>query len=130
MDHFQRLEIHWAGHPSLVEKGMEKARRRYGPQSSMARRSDEAGETCANIVATAEESYHFLLDKANRRNHRVEHYGEAKMKYAADFLASQADLNMFRGAQENAIQLIEAALELSPNPAFVTKLRKYRAGQR
>jgi len=130
MDHFQRLDIHWAGHPSLVEKGLEKAKRRYGPQSSLSRRSDEAKETCAKLIATLEESYHYLTDKANRRNHRVEHYGEAKMKYAADFLASQAELNMFRGAQENAIQLIEAALELSPDPSYVTKLRKYRAGQR
>jgi len=129
-DHFERLEIHWASHPSQLEVAVDKARRRYGPQSSLSSRSDEAKQTCAEILVVIEESYRFLKDRKQRHQHRLEHYGEDRMRFAADFLSKQAELNFFRSNASNAIMLIESALDLVNNPAYARQLQLYKSGGR
>lgn len=130
MNLFDRLEIHWASHPAQFDVALQKARKKYGPNSSLSRRSEEAADSCRKILAMREEAVQFLSDNANRRAHRVEHFGEDKMKYAADFLSKQAELNMFRNNQSNAVSLMETAIDLVRNPSYIERLRRYKTGQR
>ena len=126
MHYFDRLDIHWASHPALFDVSLKKARKKYGPTSSLARRSEEAAEGCRLILEMKEDAVSFLQDTKNRRAHRVEHYGEDKMRYAADFLYKQSELNMFRGNQSNAVSLLETAIDLVKNPLYVATLRRFK----
>lgn len=129
-DHFERLEVHWAAHVSQFDGALERMRRRYGPQSSLSNRSPEAAALCAKVLVLAEESYVFLKDKKRRLDHRIEHYGEDRMRFAADFLSKQAELNFFRGNQSNAVMLVESALDLVNSSTYAVQLSKYKGSGR
>jgi len=125
-DHFARLEVHWATHPTKLDRAIERHRMKYGPGSKLAGFSDEARDLCATILETLEESHRYLSNKRQRRQYRMEVQGERRIRIAADFLVKQADLNMFRSEWDAAFELIESALDLIDHPSISAKLAAWR----
>lgn len=112
VDHFQRLGVHWAAHPKKLEPALEKFKKKYAPGTPLSNHSEEARELCAKIMNAVQESYDYLSDQRRRRAYRQEIQGDARIRRAAEFLLKQADLRRFRGEWDEAMELLESAIDL------------------
>ena len=115
-NHFDALGLHWTCHPSEVESAIASLRARFGPTSEQYRSSKETAEMCRQISSYHERAYAALCTKAGRRKYRDETLGTARIRYAADFLVTQVELNKFKSDFRQAKRLLDCAQDLVDDP--------------
>ena len=125
-NHFDRLEIHWAVHPTKIDKALTRMQKQYGPDGKLANYSDETRTICADIMTLITEAHSHLVNKRQRKNYRTEVQGERRIRLAADFLVKQSDLHRFRSDWDEAFELLESAADLIELPSIMSKLKTWR----
>jgi actin-like ATPase involved in cell morphogenesis len=108
-DAFAQLGLHWTDPPSLVDKALATMRSKYGPAGAAAKTS---AELAAERLALAQQAYESLKTLAGRRAYRAEM--KVDVKSAADLLDQQARLDVRRQDYANAVDKLQAAIDLEP----------------
>jgi tetratricopeptide (TPR) repeat protein len=108
-DYFSQLGRHWTDSPSHLDLGIESLRDAYGPDSNAAARSPEFA---AKRLQLGERAFERLSSVSGRRLYREE-LG-VDVRSAAELLDQQAKLDLRRKDYAEAIDKLEAAMDLSP----------------
>ena len=127
-DYFDRLGIHFTTHPAEIMPAYKKVLDRWGPGSIVRNVSPEATELCDRIVDLVEEAARTLVSPEARHRYRNATFGEQKVAFSAEFLYKQAHMAIFRNEMNNAIALLEAAIDCLPHAVFLRVLEKVKGG--
>jgi hypothetical protein len=127
-DHFLRLGAHWTTHPAQLEPAFRKMVARWGESSPARAASPTCAELCDGILRLIRESYEVLRDDRQRQAYRRQIVEEIKLRFGSDFLFKQAHMALFRGEVENARNIVEAAIDISPQPEYVAFRRTLTGG--
>jgi len=123
-DHFEALGLHYTSPPRAVDRAYERMQREYGPGSRAAAQSARlAGE----IWQRAQQAHSVIKTAGGRKQYRKERFANVRMDYAAQIVCTQSQLAEMRGELELAVDLMEAAVELSPTADIVANLQRVRA---
>jgi hypothetical protein len=124
---FTRLGVHWATHPTDIEAKFGIIQRKYAPESRLARYSDRSRAVCQEISDLLRTSRDRLMDRRSRVEERGRIVEESQGRFAAQFMEKQARIIKFRGELTLAIQTLEMAIEIFPDPRWMAMLKIWKA---
>lgn len=124
-DHFTRLGVHWASHPSRIDQAFTSLGNRYGCDSTLHGFSAESARLCEGIERLYLKSFALLRDPLRRKAYRIETHGLARVEVASRVLYKQAQHLHDSGHVAAAVHLLQAALDLLEDPAWRKSLKEW-----
>lgn len=118
-DHFQRLGLHWTTHPKHYAAAFRKMADRWGPASSVRRHSPLCAEMADAIMGLMDEAFNSIEEHRARVAYRLVRKGKETLVFGTDFLFKQANLAVFREDWEQALEIIESAIDILPRQEFL-----------
>jgi len=126
-DHFGRLGIHWASHPSRIEQAQRSLSNRFSNGSTLFGFSKECAALCRGIHALVAKSATFLSSPEKRRSYRIETIGLSKVESAARYLYRYAVKVHGAGHTVSAIFVLESARDLIDDPSWGATVDQWRS---
>ena len=123
---FTRLGVHWATHPTDIESKYAMVMRKYAPEGRLARRSDRTRAICQEISDLLRTSRDRLMNRRSRVEERGRIVEESQGRFAAQFMEKQARIIKFRGENILAMQTLEMAIEIFPDPRWMAMLKMWK----
>ena len=123
---FTRLGVHWATHPTDIEAKYKVVMDKYSPESRHARHSDQTRAICQEISDLLRTSRDRLMDRRTRIEERSRIVEASQGRFAAQFMEKQARIIQFRGERTLAIQTLEMAIEIFPDPRWLAMLKMWK----
>jgi hypothetical protein len=126
-DHFARLGIHWASHPSRIEQAQRSLSNRFSNGSTLFSFSKECAALCRGIHALVAKSAAFLSSEEKRRSYRIETIGLPKVEYAARYLHRYAQKVHDAGHVVSALFVLESARDLIDDASWGTTAEQWKS---
>ncbi len=111
-DHFTRLGLHWASHPSRIEQAQRSLSNRFSNGSTLFHFSEECAVLCRGIHSLVVKSAAFLSSPQKRRSYRIETIGLPKVESAARYLYRYARKIHDANHVVSALVVLECARDL------------------
>jgi hypothetical protein len=123
---FDFLEVHWGALGEEIEEAHAKMRAEFGEVSGL---PPEAGRKCKEILTHIDEARDRLSAKEERQRYRRTLIQDEQLRFAANLLAQQGDMAMFRRDFACAQSRYAHAAEIWPGLSGIAgKLRSARMG--
>ena len=111
--HFDVLEVHWISLPREIEDGYRRLREKYDPSNHRGL-PEEVVEGLKYVRTRLKESFEYLRDDQQRREHRKEFIEVSMIVQSAELLAKQGEMGIMRKDRRHSPLCFAKALELVP----------------
>ena len=129
MDHFSRLESHWAAHGDDLERAWLRVQGRYGPGGELQSPGGPEADLAKRIFEHMRESWARLADRDARRRYRNELIEPLQRETSADLFFAQARTAELQGDFALARKCYQTALELHADRRTIAGLERLMAAR-
>lgn len=123
-NHFDVLDVHWTTHIKDIRRKHAEEKKRLQKFLDREGLQDDLAADLKLLILAMDEALRVLTDAHQRHAYRDRLYTEKQQAYAAHFLFQQAELSVFKEDFLVAFRLLEAAIDIHPDPAYVKSLKK------
>lgn len=128
-NHFEVLGVHWSSHHRTYEDAWTRAKNAYA-DDDYRNAGTETKDLVRQLRARIDEAYEAVKDTGSRATYRRQLFDRTERQYAAEMLVRQGEVALLRGDRMQAIEALETAVELDPNPRTRHLLASAREGGR
>jgi len=125
--HFDTLRVHWSSHHREYRKAWEVVRGEVDlTKPPLADAPEDVRWLAREVIREIDAARDVLESKEQRIAYRKQMFDKTERQYAAEMLLKQGEIALLRGDRTAALESLETAAELSPNPKTLELLRNAR----